>query len=58
MARLRVGIIGTGRRKQRADTSGFGMAYYHAAAYQALPDRCELVACADIVRENAAAFGR
>src|SRR2546421_6726498 len=56
MPRLRVGIIGTGRRKERADARGYGMAYYHAAAYQALPDACELVACADIVGENAEAF--
>ncbi|HKC73908.1 MAG TPA: Gfo/Idh/MocA family oxidoreductase [Chloroflexota bacterium] len=56
MPRLRVGIIGTGRRKERADARGYGMAYDHAAAYQALPDACALVACADIVRENAAAF--
>jgi predicted dehydrogenase len=32
------------------------MAYDHAAAYQALPDACTLVACADIVHENAEAF--
>src|SRR5207248_4937667 len=56
MARLRVGIIGTGRRKERADARGYGMAYDHAAAYQALPGACALVACADIVRENAEAF--
>jgi predicted dehydrogenase len=56
MARLRVGIIGTGRKKERPDTMGFFMAYRHAAGYQALADRCELVACADIVREYAEAF--
>src|SRR5207248_4416926 len=56
MPRLRVGIIGTGRRKERADARGFGMAHYHAAAYRALPEACELVACADIVRDNAEAF--
>jgi len=56
MARLRVGIIGTGKKKERPDAFGFAMAYAHADAYQALPDHCELVACADIVRENAAAF--
>ena len=56
MARLRVGIIGTGRKKDRPDITGFFMAYQHAAGYLALPDRCELVACADIVRENAEAF--
>lgn len=56
MARLRVGIIGTGRKKDRPDITGFFMAYQHAAGYRALPDRCELVACADIVRENAESF--
>ena len=60
MARLRVGFIGTGRRKERRDAKGFYMAYDHAAAYlklsRSLPDKCELVACADIVREHAEAF--
>jgi predicted dehydrogenase len=56
MARLRVGVIGTGRKKDRPDITGFFMAYQHAAGYLALPDRCELVACADIVRENAESF--
>src|SRR5437764_6917172 len=56
MARLRVGIIGTGRKKEKPDVTGFAMAYRHAAGYQALVDMCALVACADIVRENAAAF--
>ena len=56
MAPLRVGIIGTGRKKEKPDVTGFAMAYRHAAGYQALADTCELVACADIVRENAEAF--
>ncbi len=56
MPRLRVGIIGTGRKKERPDITGFFMAYQHAAGYQALPESCELVACADIVRENAESF--
>jgi UDP-N-acetylglucosamine 3-dehydrogenase len=56
MERLRVGIIGTGRKKERPDSMGFFMAYRHAAGYQALADRCDLVACADIVQENADAF--
>lgn len=56
MVRLRVGIIGTGRKKERPDVTGFFMAYQHAAGYRALPDLCELVACADIVPENARAF--
>src|SRR5438445_125409 len=35
MARLRVGIIGTGRKKEKPDVMGFAMAYRHAAGYQA-----------------------
>jgi predicted dehydrogenase len=58
MARLRVGIIGTGRKKEKPDVTGFAMAYRHAAGYQALVDTCTLVACADIVRENAQAFAQ
>jgi predicted dehydrogenase len=32
------------------------MAYRHAPGYQALPDQCEIVACCDIVQDNADAF--
>lgn len=56
MARLRVGVIGTGRNRMHPSLQGYAMAYQHAAGYLALPDRCELVACADIVAENAHAF--
>ena len=56
MARLRVGIIGTGRKKERPDSTGFFMAYRHAEGYQALANRCEIVACADIMQANADAF--
>ena len=52
---LRVGIIGTGKKKDRPDRFGYAMAYRHAQAYQLL-ENCEVVACADIVEENAAAF--
>ena len=55
MSKLRVGIIGTGKKKPRGDQFGFAMAYQHANGYVAL-DTCELVACADIVEENARAF--
>lgn len=55
MADLRVGVIGTGKRKARGDAAGYGMAYHHARAYQALGN-CRIAACADIVRENAEAF--
>lgn len=55
MAKIRVGFIGTGKKKERPDLNGFFMAYRHAPAYQALP-QCELVACADIEQDHAAAF--
>ena len=57
MAKYRVGFIGTGKKKPRPDLNGFFMAYHHAPGYRKLAD-CELVACADIVRENAEAFAR
>ena len=50
-----VAIIGTGPDPKDRDRDGFAMAYRHAAAYLARDD-CELVACADIVPEHAAAF--
>lgn len=55
MAKLRVGVIGTGKKKQRGDRFGYAMAYQHANAYQKL-DSCEIVACADLVEENGQAF--
>lgn len=36
---------------------GYAMAYQHADAYSVL-DNCEMVACADIVQENAEAFAQ
>lgn len=56
MSRLRVGFIGTGRKRPRGGADGYGMAYQHALGYRALPDLCEMVACADIVQENGEAF--
>lgn len=56
MEKLRVGFIGTGRKPERAGPQGYGMAHQHAAAYKSLPDACEIVACADIARENGEAF--
>jgi predicted dehydrogenase len=50
-----VAFVGTGADPESPDASGFAMAYHHAAAFDAL-DSCELVACADIVPENAQAF--
>ena len=55
MGKLRVAFIGTGKKKPRPDLNGYFMAYQHAPAYAKLPE-CEMVACADIVREHAAAF--
>ena len=55
MSKLRIGMIGTGKQKARRDRFGYAMAYEHANAYQKL-DTCEIVACADIVEENARAF--
>jgi predicted dehydrogenase len=55
VSKLRAGVIGTGRKKERADRFGYAMAYRHAEGYKLL-DTCELVACADIVEENAKAF--
>ncbi len=58
MKRLRVGVIGTGSQRKPKDAQGSAMAYLHAAGYQALPDRCELVACADIVPAHAEDFAQ
>ncbi|AUV82734.1 glucose-fructose oxidoreductase [Salinigranum rubrum] len=51
----RIALVGTGADPDDPDSDGFAMAYRHAAGYQRI-DGCELVACADIVRENAEAF--
>ena len=50
-----IAIIGTGADPDDPDRTGFAMAYSHADAYEAVAD-CEIVACADIVREHAEAF--
>ena len=50
-----IAFVGTGKPPGSDDATGFAMAYKHAESYSRLDD-CELVACADIVRENAAAF--
>ncbi|MFB6151545.1 MAG: FG-GAP-like repeat-containing protein [Haloarculaceae archaeon] len=51
----RIGFVGTGATPDDPDEEGYAMAYRHAAAYDRIDD-CELVACADIVRENAEQF--
>jgi predicted dehydrogenase len=55
MSEYSVALIGTGKDPEDADLSGFAMAYQHADAYENV-DGAEIVACADIVRENAEAF--
>lgn len=51
----RVGIIGCGRPWKSEGATGFGMAHRHALGYAASP-HAQLVALADISRENAEAF--
>jgi UDP-N-acetylglucosamine 3-dehydrogenase len=55
MPDLRVAFIGTGRKWKAEGATGFGMAYAHASGYKKLAG-VELVACADIKKENADAF--
>jgi len=52
---LRVAIIGTGRRRDTAGATGFGMAHPHLAGYRA-SGRCTLAAVADLDRPSAEAF--
>ncbi len=52
-----VGIIGTGEDPDDPGSDGYAMAYRHAPGYTRL-DSCRLLACADIVRENAEAFAQ
>ncbi len=51
----RVAVIGTGTEPDAPDGDGYAMAYHHATAYESHPE-CDLIACADIVRENAETF--
>lgn len=50
-----VAVIGTGADPETRDRDGYAMAYRHASGYQRLDD-CRIVACADVVKENAEAF--
>jgi len=52
-----VAVIGTGPDPENPSVEGFAMGYRHAESV-GNNDRCSLVACADIVVENAKAFGR
>ena len=58
MSRLRVGFIGTGRKPERPGPQGFGMSHQHAQGYADCASECQIVACADIVPENAEAFAK
>lgn len=55
MTATRVAIIGTGPDPDNPTVDSFAMGYEHADAYRAISET-ELVACADLVRENAEAF--
>jgi predicted dehydrogenase len=52
---LAIGVTGTGADPDDPGQDGYAMAYRHASGYERLDD-CELLACADIVPENATAF--
>jgi len=52
-----VAVVGTGPDPQNPTVDGFAMGYRHAESF-GNQDACEVVACADIVPENAEAFGR
>ncbi|NOZ21694.1 MAG: Gfo/Idh/MocA family oxidoreductase, partial [Planctomycetes bacterium] len=57
MSKIRVGFIGTGKKPEKAGLKGYAMAYRHADGYKAI-EECEIVACADIVRENGEGFAQ
>lgn len=56
MEKYRVGFIGTGK-PGNPGLKGYAMAYQHGLGYKLLAD-CEMVACADIVKENGEAFAK
>ncbi|EMA37294.1 Gfo/Idh/MocA family protein [Halococcus hamelinensis] len=55
MAQYTVAVIGTGPDPRNPTVEGFAMGYRHAEAYRENDD-CRLVACVDVVPENATAF--
>jgi predicted dehydrogenase len=55
MSQFKVGIIGAGRPWKSEGATGFGMSHAHAQGYAA-SGKCEIVAIADLVEENARAF--
>jgi predicted dehydrogenase len=50
-----VAVVGTGADPDDPDGDGYAMAYHHANGYEKLGG-AELVACVDIIRENAERF--
>lgn len=57
MSELRIGVIGTGKNYKSPSSQGYGMAYQHGFAYEALAKgEVKIVACADIVKDNADAY--
>jgi len=56
MSKYRVGVIGCGDNTKQRGPMGYAMAWQHGAAYEKLPEQCEIVACADISENNAKAF--
>ncbi|EMA52588.1 MULTISPECIES: Gfo/Idh/MocA family protein [Halococcus] len=55
MNQYTVAIVGTGPDPRNPTVEGFAMGYRHAEAYRN-NENCRLVACADLVPENARAF--
>lgn len=55
MAAFKVGVIGTGARRN-AQGEPSAMAYMHGNGYELLGDAVDIVACADVVPENSAAY--
>jgi UDP-N-acetylglucosamine 3-dehydrogenase len=53
--RYRVAVIGCGRPHRSEGATGFGMSHAHVHGYQET-GQCDLVAVADVSRENAEAF--
>jgi len=56
MSKYKVGVIGCGDNTKKRGPQGYAMAWRHGEAYEKLPEQCEIVACADIVENNAKAF--
>lgn len=57
MNKYKIGMIGTGPNPENPGANGYAMAYQHAPGYQEL-ENCEIIACADLVKENAVKFAK